>query len=87
MWMVDGGCVNVHTLPSVSFNLGTADAPKYFDIPPILWTKPVRPRPWALRPLAPRGAAERGLEHDALDATALSVAGIMHQHVAVHAGR
>ncbi len=44
MWMVDGGCANVHTLPSVSFNLGTADAPKYFDIPPILWTKPVRPR-------------------------------------------
>ncbi len=44
MWMVDGGCANVHTLPSVSFNLGTADAPKYFDIPPILWTKPVRLR-------------------------------------------
>ena len=33
----------MHKLPSVGFNLGTADAPKYFDIPPILWTKPVRP--------------------------------------------
>lgn len=42
LWMVDGGCANVHKLPSVGFNLGTADAPKYFDIPPILWTKPVR---------------------------------------------
>ena len=43
LWMVDGGCANVHKLPAVGFNLGTADAPKYFDIPPILWTKPVRP--------------------------------------------